>query len=312
MTSGHQPADEILPTTHDDSIVDAIENGSTEPITVDDEIVTATVADSSTPIAPPALDRTFSSNTSSHEIGLVALGHSQDSRYIGPSSGYFLARILLTKSTKLIDASSLDKYDASLPAELIDSVYGSVSLPPKSTAVELVRAYFEFIHPQYPIIHQQSFYKTMDQAYKKDNTDAVVAFQMFMVLALGSVMPPSGTRARMASDSYCNSALQHFHLINVENSLQGLQCLLLLQLFAIHNSSAKLNCWYLNYQCIAAVLDLGLQRNITIASGISLLEQELRTRVFWVVILLDRVIATMMGRPIGIRDEACDLRVRLR
>ncbi|RXG44623.1 hypothetical protein VDGE_05390 [Verticillium dahliae] len=71
----------------------------------------------------------------------------------------------------------------------------------------------------------------------------------------------------------------------------------------------RLNVWYLNYQCIAAVLDLGLQRNITTSSGITKLQQHLRTRMFWVVMMLDRQIATMMGRPIGLRDEACDLRL---
>ncbi|RNJ54665.1 hypothetical protein D7B24_009557 [Verticillium nonalfalfae] len=39
----------------------------------------------------------------------------------------------------------------------------------------------------------------------------------------------------------------------------------------------RLNVWYLNYQCIAAVLDLGLQRNITTSSGITKLQQHLRT-----------------------------------
>ncbi|GKT44896.1 pyrimidine pathway regulatory protein 1 [Colletotrichum spaethianum] len=77
----------------------------------------------------------------------------------------------------------------------------------------------------------------------------------------------------------------------------------------MHSPHMRLNIWYLNYQCIAAVLDLGLQRDINTNSGISLLEQEMRTRIFWVVFTLDRMIATMMGRPIGLRDEACDLRL---
>ncbi|KAL1592687.1 hypothetical protein SLS60_011103 [Paraconiothyrium brasiliense] len=71
----------------------------------------------------------------------------------------------------------------------------------------------------------------------------------------------------------------------------------------------RLNVWYLNYHCIAAVLELGLQRNVTTSSGISLLDQEMRTRVFWTIFTLDRTIATMMGRPIGLRDEACELRL---
>lgn len=97
--------------------------------------------------------------------------------------------------------------------------------------------------------------------------------------------------------------------LNLENSLQGVQCLLLLLIFTIHSPYVRLNVWYLNYHCLAALLDLGLQRDIDTRSGISLLEQEMRARIFWVIFSFDRIIATMMGRPIGLRDEACELRV---
>ena len=72
------------------------------------------------------------------------------------------------------------------------------------------------------------------------------------------------------------------------------------------SASIGLNVWFLNYQAIAALLDLGLQRS---GKGISILEQEPRTRTFWVIYSLDRSIATIMGRPIGLTDEACELRV---
>jgi hypothetical protein len=73
----------------------------------------------------------------------------------------------------------------------------------------------------------------------------------------------------------------------------------------------QLNVWNLNYQCLAAVIDLGLQRHVAISAGISQHEQDMRTRIFWTVFTIDRTIASMMGRPIGLRDEACELRVSL-
>jgi hypothetical protein len=77
----------------------------------------------------------------------------------------------------------------------------------------------------------------------------------------------------------------------------------------MHSPSSHFNAWSINYQCIAMVIDLGLQREPSRAISLSLLQREMRTRIFWVVYSLDRKLSTMMGRPIGLRDEACDLRV---
>lgn len=241
---------------------------------------------------------------------MLSLGASQDSRYIGPSSGYFLARVMLSRSrTTLVDSNST-RADADIFGQLIESSQGPLPLPARQLAQKLCDAYFEYIHPQYPILHHTTIMNAVDLKYQDDSVSPAISFQVWMVLAIGATVLSSRSRARLPSDSYCVSALQHFSQINIENSLQGLQCLLLLQIFALHNPSTRFNVWYLNYQCLAAVLDLGLQRDITVESGITLLEQEMRTRIFWVCLLLDRTICTMMGRPIGLRDEACELRVR--
>lgn len=247
------------------------------------------------------------SNALSHEIGLVSLGASQDPRYIGPSSGYFLARVMLTKQ---IDETNTG-VESTFPCELVESVQGPLPLPERRLADQLCNAYFDAVHFQYPILHRPSFVKMLDLAYEPQSSpDSVAIFQINMVLAIGATITSSRTRARLPAESYCLSALVHFHKLNIENSLQGLQCLVLLLVFAMHSPYMRLNVWYLNYQCIAALLDLGLQRDMSDRSpGWSLLEQEMRTRIFWVVFMLDRMIATMMGRPIGLRDEGCELRV---
>lgn len=245
----------------------------------------------------------------SHEIGLVSLGTNQDPRYIGPSSGYFLARVMLNSSSKQDERLNRAGRDAPFPIKLIEAIQGPLPLPARDMAKQLCDAYFDAIHLQYPILHRPTFLKMLDQAYEQEEKDPVVGFQVFMVLAIGATVLSGRLRARIPAESYCLSALQHLEQLNLENSLQGVQCLLLLLIFTIHSPFVRLNVWYLNYHCLAALLDLGLQRNINIGSGISLLEQEMRTRIFWVIFSFDRIIATMMGRPIGVRDEACELRV---
>lgn len=258
----------------------------------------------------PALEQVLGSNSASaHEIGMLSLGASQDSRYIGPSSGYFLARVMLSKTHNSLGEENMSKTEMEIPADLIESCHGPLSLPPKELAQRICAAFFEFIHPQYPIMHHTTVLNAMEHMYQSEDVSAVMSFQVYMVLAIGATVLSMRSKARLPGESYCLAALESFSQLNIENSIQGLQCLLLLLIFALHNPSTRFNVWYLNYQCLAAVLDLGLQRNITVESGISLLEQEMRTRIFWVCILIDRTICTMMGRPIGLRDEACELRV---
>jgi hypothetical protein len=253
-----------------------------------------------------------------HEIGLVSVGVNSDQRYIGPSSGYFLARMLLSGSPRRNDLLERNGRDyMSVPQavinELVETIQGPLPLPTRAHAAQLCRTYFEVINPQYPILHEPSLVQALDKVYQENgqsaNSDPHASFQVFMVFALASTVLTCRTKCYIPGESYCLSALQYLDHLGVETSLSGLQCLLLLLVFTMHSPSMRVNVWYLNYQCIATLLDLGLQRNITTSSGMSLLNQEMRTRIFWVVFTLDRTIATMMGRPIGLRDEACELRV---
>ncbi|KAH6898151.1 fungal-specific transcription factor domain-containing protein [Thelonectria olida] len=248
-------------------------------------------------------------NALTHEIGLVSLATNQDPRYIGPSSGYFLARVMLDSVSRLDERATRPIRDAPFPTQLVEAIQAPLPLPSRDMAKQLCDAYFDVIHLQYPILHEPTFLKILEQAYSQDEMDPVVGFQVFMVLALGAMILSARLKARIPGESYCLSALKYYPNLNLENSIQGVQCLLLLLIFTIHNPYVRLNVWYLNYHCLAALLDLGLQRNISTRSGISLLEQEMRARIFWVIFSFDRIICTMMGRPIGVRDEACELRM---
>ncbi|CAM1505114.1 Fc.00g107510.m01.CDS01 [Cosmosporella sp. VM-42] len=245
----------------------------------------------------------------SHEIGLVSLGTNQDPRYIGPSSGYFLARVMLNSSPKLDERSIGPNRDSPFPTQLAEASQGALPLPSEADMKLLSDAYFDVIHPQYPILHRPTFIAMLNEVYAQGREDAVVRFQVFMVLGIGATILSARLRARIPGESYFLSALQYFDKLNLSNSLKGLQCLLLVLIFTVHSPSVRLNVWYLHYHCLAALLDLGLQRDINTQAGITLLEQEMRTRIFWVVLTMDRTIATMMGRPIGLRDEACELRM---
>jgi hypothetical protein len=200
----------------------------------------------------------------------------------------------------------------SLSSELFNS---PAPLPHrKEDAIELSSKYFASVHLIYPFLHEPSHMARLEKLYNNGTTesDPVDAFQVFMVLAISASDLSRRFRLPLPAEGYYTAATQHFERACAEGTLEGLQSLLLLMVYGLHNPSCDINVWSLNYQCLGALIDLGLQRDVRASSTfpISFLEQEMRTRIFWVVYSFDRTLGTMMGRPIGVRDEACELRVR--
>lgn len=246
-----------------------------------------------------------------HEIGLVSLSSGGGPRYIGPSSGYFVARRLLSNAANDKN-KKIDDNDNSVSMNLTKLLNIPASLPPeKDHAIELSAKYFRTVHLVYPFLHENSHMEAINRVYSTETQNSLDTFQVFMVLAIAALNISRQCKVHLPVEGYYTAAMQHIDYVCGNESVTSLQSLLLLMVYALHNPSCNLNIWTLNYQCLASVVDLGLQRDIRASGGfqISILEQEMRTRVFWVAYTFDRIICTMMGRPIGLRDEACELRV---
>jgi hypothetical protein len=266
---------------------------------------------------PQQTSTTIESQTENiaHEIGLVSVTAGQDPRYVGPSSGYSFAKLVLATSRQRRRQMEHSRAQTSPFKHMLDKE--AFRMPPARMpsnmehCMQLSAAYWEDIHFQYPFLHRPTHLKLVEHMHDSDTHSPVVAFQVYMVLAISATILSTRLKVPLSAEGYCATAMTYFDQIQIEGSLEGLQCLLLLQMYALNNASTGLNVWYLNYQCIASVLDLGLQRDVRTGKNLSLLTQEMRTRIFWVVYSLDRTLATIMGRPIGLRDEACELRVSL-
>jgi Fungal specific transcription factor domain len=248
-----------------------------------------------------------------HEIGLVSVTAGQDPRYVGPSSGYSFAKLVLASAGQRHQQDEYSRTQRFHASSMLDKEIFRV--PPAKMpsnmehSVQLSAAYWDDVHFLYPFLHRPTHMKLLEHMHNSECPNPVAAFQVHMVLAISTTILSRRLKAPLSAEGYCTAALTYFEKIQIEGSLDGLQCLLLLQVYGLNNPSMGLNVWYLNYQCIASVLDLGLQRDVRAGKSLSMLTQEMRTRIFWVVYSLDRTLATIMGRPIGLRDEACELRV---
>lgn len=252
-----------------------------------------------------------------HEIGLVSLSSGGEPRYIGPSSGYFLANLVFSNAGRRVgpwgNNASGNQGSLNRPMSLSSEFFNSPAQLPnrKEDAVELTSKFFTSVHLVYPFLHEPSHMTRLERLYYSTNPDPVDAFHVFMVLAIAASDLSRRFRIPLPAEGYYTTATQYFEPAYAGGSLEGLQSLLLLMVYGLHNPSCDINVWSLNYQCLGSLIDLGLQRDVRTSSAfpISFLEQEMRTRIFWVVYSFDRTLGTMMGRPIGVRDEACELRV---
>jgi hypothetical protein len=253
----------------------------------------------------------------SHQVGLVSLSVGSDPRYVGPSSGYFFTKLLSSAGKRLEGrpprsheqgTSSWQQHERDVAMKAFQATPRSLPTD-KNSARELSDAYFRTIHLVYPFLHKPTHQRLIEHVYETPEPSHVARFQVAMVLSISAIILSRRSRVDLPAAAWCAAALEHFAHVQVEGSVHGLQCLLLMLIYAMHSSSSRFNAWHINYQCLAMVLDLGLQRDPPDTASLSQFQREMRTRIFMSVYSLDRKLATMMGRPIGLRDEACDLRV---
>ncbi len=246
------------------------------------------------------------------QVGLVSVSTGADLRYLGPSSGLFFTRFVLTGLGRKIQAKDLSLSDSmnsipSVPMDLLEIQPSDLPLAQKH-AIWLSASYFETVHVQYPFLHEPTFLDTVRKMYDHIEVGLMAEFQVFMVLAIGATVLSRRAKVQLSAEGYCASAMKRIDGVFQKASLAGVQSILLLQMYTLHNASSGLSLWILHYHALACVIELGLQRKIQV-SELSAFEQEMRTRVFWSTYTIDRVLCTLMGRPLGIMDEQCDLRV---
>lgn len=181
-------------------------------------------------------------------------------------------------------------------------------MPPQDRAEQLLEAYFTLRWPALPVLHQPTFVKQhyADVTQLGNSASPVSIFLTFMVFALGSM----DTKAQEltipdAHLDFFDVAMQHISGLIHSNSLETVQGLLLMTVFAI-NERGRINSWHAIGLAVRTAIDLGLHRASTSSSS-NMLERETQRRVFWSVYALDRNVSISLGRPCSIDDADFDM-----
>lgn len=135
--------------------------------------------------------------------------------------------------------------------------------------------------------------------------DVRARFMINMVLAI-PLMSMAGDHDEshaLSKDLTANAMVDVSHIMQAKN-VQSLQCLLLLLLLSIVDSSSA-PVWYISGLCMRMCIDLGYHSERTIAMSSSMgatdtrkeEEADIKRRLFWIACSFDRTFNVLLGRP---------------
>lgn len=200
-----------------------------------------------------------------------------------------------------------------------------IALPSRDIATTLIDTFFSHFQVQYPILNQKEFEKTVSNFYEAydgrsgvsdaASEDVEARFMINMVLAI-SLMLITGDHeeSHALSKSFAANAMADVSLIMQTKNVQSVQCLLLLLLLSILDSSPA-PIWYISGLCMRMCIDLGChsERTITISSSLQenqanvLDEADTKRRLFWITYGFDRTLNILLGRPFTFDNFPVDI-----
>ncbi|KAL2060211.1 hypothetical protein VTL71DRAFT_9606 [Oculimacula yallundae] len=176
-------------------------------------------------------------------------------------------------------------------------------LPERQHAWSLIERYLHGTHVQNPFLMQRDIEIIFDRVYAEPSSPPKHSkhdlFTIFMIIAVGSVIPYRKGTHDNHPFSYYLAALDFFDPNFLGQTLRGIQDLLLVARFGIYYHIGT-SIWDIAQICVRMCIEQGLHRK-TIAPTDSVREQ-LQRRVFWHCYAIDRYSSTTLGRPFAIAD----------
>lgn len=220
--------------------------------------------------------------------------------HLGKLTNVALLRMLY--KTDLLWGGPSQRHDDSPSARLVDEGSTTIAwedlMPPQGTqwfTEFFINAYFNYFHTTYPLLHEPTFRAQFSELLPRPPEEAWSLLTR-AVLALGAWC--TGFDITVGSRKGPPDYFALFRNINLfeSGSLCMVQALTLLGTFLHKQCKFNSSSIYLG-AAVKMALSLGLHREFS-HCDISLLDREMRRRVWWCLYILDSGAAMTMGRPI--------------
>ena len=266
--------------------------------------------------------------------GLVRVEENNESRFLGPSSGIAMTRLVMelakqnssTKSIKEIvpetKAKRIKEHFAKESSKPTSKVYPLISsvaapnLPTRELTEKLVDNfnrkctllagtpylldYTDRTVAQYllPILHEPSFQEVVHDVYQGSD-DAYKNFALRMVIAIS--MQKLDFQFAGLADSYYLAALPYLEGAIRPMDLGTLQCFALIAEYSMVTPTRTASLWIVGLATrLCQELRMTDERTIAFSEKgepLNALEVDLRRRLFWIVLMYEFGLAHSLGRP---------------
>ncbi|KAG6908595.1 hypothetical protein DXG01_003998 [Tephrocybe rancida] len=188
----------------------------------------------------------------------------------------------------------------------------SFSFPAEDLMMSLISTYFDKVNILLPLLHRPSFDKSIAEGlHLQEEGFGTILLLVCAVASRYSDDP----RVLLNGDgtSLNNGGWKWFHQVQqVKRSVLALPSLYDLQYYCLsvmflEGASTGQQCWALVGAGIRMAQDVGAHRRKHDNKEAPTAKAELWKRAFWVLVSMDRMISSGMGRPCAIQDEDLDI-----
>ncbi|OOF95785.1 hypothetical protein ASPCADRAFT_207142 [Aspergillus carbonarius ITEM 5010] len=179
------------------------------------------------------------------------------------------------------------------PAPLLD----------RSVIDGLIRAYFDYVNIDFPVLHEASFLETYDRwRYSPGSVDPAWVSALLCVLLLSRRINPLGTTETQQQRwwTLLEAGLPNTIFINNMLSVQTL----MLTALHLHNTNHRDACWTLTGAAARIGMAIGLHRDEIICDG-PRLAKELRKSLWWTLYSFEQIQVSSHDRPSAIDGSMC-------
>jgi hypothetical protein len=182
--------------------------------------------------------------------------------------------------------------------------------PEEDLLLSLVSLYFEKVHPIYPLLHQPTFRRMLMTG--QHHYDQRYGMTVLLVCALGArysqdprvLMPGDSNGFSSGWRYFCQVPIHRNYLFHTF-SLFDLQYYALALIY-FNGTGAPNTAWHVMGLAMRLAMERGAHRRKPNAEKPTV-ESELTKRAFWCMFVLDRWMASFLGRPPIIADEDYDV-----
>lgn len=171
----------------------------------------------------------------------------------------------------------------------------------------LVDTFFTRRWPQLPVIHKPTFMEKHLIPFSEaegQSGDLFSSFQVNMVLAIATTERTAAgvtSNSKLSHRDYFEVATRSLEAVFAADDIDCIQCLLLLAMYGCYEPQS-VNMWHVIGLALRLAVGIDLHRQEALV-GCSVLEAEMRKRLWWSVYAMDRSISITLGRPLGIQDS---------